>query len=116
MSPSQAQKAFAQFTLYTNAESCPMCAAAIRWAGFKEYVYGTSIDSLIRTGWGQIRISSQEVFQQSYDLPSPSRLIAEVLTNETDPYFAWQYDPSAPCPRGCGRPGPGKGCTSRGKD
>ena len=80
-----------------------MCASAIRWAGFKEYIYGTSIDSLIEKGWGQIRIASIEVFRESFDLPNSARLIGEVLTNETDPYFAWQYDPAAPCPSGCGR-------------
>ncbi|OTA88072.1 hypothetical protein M434DRAFT_34979 [Hypoxylon sp. CO27-5] len=103
LSTSEALEAFADLTLYTNAESCPMCASAIRWAGFREYVYGTSIDSLIAKGWSQIRISSMEVFRQSFDLPNPSRLIAGVLTNETDPYFFWQNDPEYPCPKGCSR-------------
>lgn len=103
LTPADALLAMAEFSLYTNAESCPMCASAIRWAGFKEYVYGTSIDTLIEKGWGQIRISSLEVFKQSFDLPYQSRLMAEVLTNETDPYFLWQYDPTYPCPAGCVR-------------
>ncbi|KAI1381417.1 cytosine deaminase [Hypoxylon crocopeplum] len=103
LAPSAAVAAFAGLTLYTNAESCPMCASAIRWAGFREYVYGTSIDTLIAQGWGQIRIASMEVFRQSFDLPNPGRLIAEVMTNETDPFFAWQYDPDYPCPKGCSR-------------
>ncbi|KAI1095135.1 cytosine deaminase [Rostrohypoxylon terebratum] len=105
LTPSEAVAAFPSLTLYTNAESCPMCASAIRWAGFREYVYGTTIDELIAKGWGQIRISSMEVFQQSFDLPYQSRLIAGVLTNETDPYFFWQYDPDYPCPKGCSRTG-----------
>lgn len=103
LSPAGALKAFAQLSLYTNAESCPMCASAIRWAGFREYVYGTSIDTLVEKGWGQIRISSLEVFRQSFDLPYQSRLMGEVLTNETDPYFLWQFDPEYPCPKGCAR-------------
>jgi len=103
LSPAEALLAFADLSLYTNAESCPMCASAIRWAGFKEYIYGTSIDTLIEKGWGQIRISWAEVFQQRFDLPYPSRLMGEVLTNETDPYFLWQYDPGYPCPKGCER-------------
>lgn len=82
-----------------------MCASAIRWAGFKEYIYGTSIDTLIEKGWGQIRINSIEVFRESFDLPTPTRLIGEVLTNETDVYFGWQYDLNAQCPDGCGRVG-----------
>lgn len=105
LTATEAAAAFADLSLYTNAESCPMCASAIRWAGFREYIYGTSIDRLIEKGWGQIRISSLDIFQQSFDLPYQSRLIAEVLTNETDPYFLWQYDPSYPCPKGCARSG-----------
>ncbi|KAJ2899482.1 hypothetical protein MKZ38_003039 [Zalerion maritima] len=93
MTASESQDAFTDLSLYTNAESCPMCASAIRWAGFKEYIYGTSIDTLIEKGWGQIRISSIEVFRQSFDLGTVTSLIAEVLTNETDPYFFWQYNP-----------------------
>ncbi|KAF2853029.1 hypothetical protein T440DRAFT_487522 [Plenodomus tracheiphilus IPT5] len=100
-----ALKAFADLSLYTNAESCPMCASAIRWAGFREYIYGTSIDTLVQNGWGQIRISSIEVFRESFDLPNQSRLIGGILTNETNPYFTWQYNPDYPCPTGCSRSG-----------
>ncbi|KAF1965211.1 hypothetical protein BU23DRAFT_593756 [Bimuria novae-zelandiae CBS 107.79] len=89
LSPAETLPAFSQLSLYTNAEICPMCASAIRWAGFKEYIYGTSMDTLIEKGWGQIRISSM--------------LVGEVLTNETDPYFLWQYDPDYACPEGCAR-------------
>jgi tRNA(Arg) A34 adenosine deaminase TadA len=105
LSPANAIAALTDLSLYTNAESCPMCASAIRWAGFREYIYGTSINTLIEKGWGQIRISSMEVFKESFDLPNPARLIAEVLTNETDPYFLWQFDSDYPCPMGCVRTG-----------
>ncbi|KAL2415800.1 hypothetical protein ABEF94_004749 [Exophiala dermatitidis] len=111
MTALEAQTAFSSLSLYTNAESCPMCASAIRWAGFKEYIYGTSIETLIAQGWGQIRISSVDVFSQSFDLTYPTRLIGEVLTNETDPYFLWQYNPSYPCPAGCHR-GTAGSCTT----
>lgn len=103
LSPAEAQAAFADLSLYTNAESCPMCASAIQWSGFREYVYGTSIDTLIRRGWGQIRIASADVFRQSYDMGATPRMLAGVLANETDGYFAWQYDPARGCPRGCRR-------------
>jgi len=46
----EASAALAELSIYTNAESCPMCASAIRWGGFKEYVYGTSIETLIKKG------------------------------------------------------------------
>jgi len=103
LSPRAALQAFKDLTLYTNAESCSMCTSAIRWAGFREYAYGSNIDTLIRRGWGQIRIPSIDIFAQSFDLPNPTRLIGEVLTNETDPYFSWQFDPEYKCPKGCGR-------------
>ncbi|KAK3323816.1 guanine deaminase [Cercophora scortea] len=103
LTPAQALAALGDLSLYTNAESCPMCASAIRWAGFKEYIYGTSIDTLIEKGWGQIRISSLDVVAQSFDLSKPTRLLGEILTNETDPYFSWQFDPSYSCPKGCKR-------------
>ncbi|CDO74135.1 hypothetical protein BN946_scf185043.g185 [Trametes cinnabarina] len=103
LTPSQAQAAFADLSLYTNAESCPMCASAIRWAGFREYVYGTSIETLILLGWAQIRIPSIEVFRQSFDLPHSARLMGGVLANETDPLFSWQFNPEFPCPAGCAR-------------
>ncbi|KAK0666809.1 cytidine deaminase-like protein [Cercophora samala] len=40
MTPAESLAAFKHLTIYTNAESCPMCAAAVRWAGFREYIYG----------------------------------------------------------------------------
>lgn len=110
MTASEAQDAFSELSLYTNAESCPMCASAIQWSGFSEYIYGTGIDTLIEKGWGQIRVGSMEIFRQSYDMGTTTRLIGEVLTNETDPYFFWQYDPSYSCPDGCRRSG--TTCTS----
>lgn len=128
LSPSEAQAAFTDFTLYTNAESCPMvrplsaqiyiltgkCASAIRWAGFREYIYGTSIDKLIQNGWGQIRVPSLDIIRASFDLGTSTRLLGNVLTNETDPLFQWQYDPSQPCPVGCSRTKDGQSCqTSR---
>ncbi|KAJ6020660.1 guanine deaminase [Penicillium herquei] len=110
LTATEAEAAFADLSLYTNAESCPMCASAIRWAGFREYIYGTSISRLIEKGWGQIRIASIDVFEASFDLPYSSRLIGNVLTNETDPYFLWQYDPTYLCPQGCSRTENGKIC------
>ncbi|KAJ5389129.1 guanine deaminase [Penicillium cataractarum] len=103
LTASEAQNAFSDLSVYTNAESCPMCASAIRWAGFREYIYGTSIAILTEKGWGQIQISSMEVFAASYDLPTQTGLIGNVLSNETDPYFLWQYNPAYPCPKGCSR-------------
>ncbi|RMY02062.1 hypothetical protein D0868_08162 [Hortaea werneckii] len=103
LTAAEASEVWPTLSLYTNAESCPMCASAIRWAGFREYIYGTSINTLIDKGWGQIRISSVDVFRQSLHLPNAGKLIADVLSNETDPYFSWQFDPESACPDGCSR-------------
>lgn len=86
----------------TNAESCPMCASAIRWSGFKEYVYGTTIQHNYNVGWGVITMSSYDVFQQTRQLPGyQTVMLGQALTNETDPLFSWQYNESYPCPNGC---------------
>lgn len=109
LSASEALAAFEELTLYTNAESCPMCASAIRWAGMREYVFGTSIETLVWMGWGQIDISSKEVFERSKGLRNSTGgtevyfLMGDVLTNETDVYFGWQFDEKGECPPGCGR-------------
>ncbi|KAF8250675.1 hypothetical protein K440DRAFT_541085 [Wilcoxina mikolae CBS 423.85] len=101
---------WADLSLYTNAEACPMCAAAIRWAGFKEYIFGTSIETLIERGWKQITISSEEVFRRSELLGTDTAIIGGVLRNETDRLFAWQWDGDGECPRGCGRTAGGGMC------
>lgn len=86
----------------TNAESCPMCASAIRWSGFKEYIYGTTIQHNYNVGWGVITMSSYDVFQQTRQLPGyQTIMLGQILTNETDPLFNWQYNESYPCPNGC---------------
>jgi len=80
-----------------------MCASAIRWSGFKECIFGTSIETLLEKGWDQISITSDKVFEESMKLPGRTRLMGSVLANETDPYFSWQFDKDYPCPKGCER-------------
>jgi tRNA(Arg) A34 adenosine deaminase TadA len=104
MTPTEIYAAWGDLSLYTNAESCPMCAAAIRWAGFKEYVYGTTIEHNYNAGWGVLTLSSYDIFQQSRALPGiQTMMLGSILTNETDPLFSWQYQPDAPCPNRCVR-------------
>ncbi|TVY22150.1 Cytosine deaminase, partial [Lachnellula hyalina] len=74
-SPEEIGGAWRELSLYTNAEPCPMCASAIRWAGFKECIFGTSIETLVEKGWGQISISADEVFAESMELPGRTRLV-----------------------------------------
>ena len=73
-------------TLYTTAEPCPMCMAAILWAGIPRVVFGTSIRQLQRLGWHQIDITSEEVARRT-----PFRsctLVGGVLAAECDALFA----------------------------
>jgi tRNA(Arg) A34 adenosine deaminase TadA len=51
--------------LYTTAEPCPMCMAAVLWAGIGTVVYGTSIPALVRAGWSQIDIRAEEVVRRT---------------------------------------------------
>ena len=110
LSAQETYHAWKDLTLYTTAEPCPMCASAIRWAGFRELVYGTSIDTLVEYGWMQIEISSREVFQRSPAFGNDTTIVGEVLTEETDPLFAWQFQHDAACPEGCRKDGAGTKC------
>lgn len=98
-----ALEAFQQLSLYTTAESCPMCASAIRWAGFKEYIYGTSIDQLIEYGIGQIDVSSRYIMQQARKVSGPDPyILGPIFTEKTNPYFRW-INSDVQCPNGCHR-------------
>jgi tRNA(Arg) A34 adenosine deaminase TadA len=105
LSPSEVQNTWHHLTLYTTAEPCPMCSSAIRWTGFKECVYATSASTLAENSWSLIHISSEQVFEQSRHLKPSTRLIANIASNETDPYFKWQNDLHAKCPGRCSRKG-----------
>ena len=61
-------------------------------------------------GWGQIDIGSTEVFERSQGLKDNTGvgggsyyLLGDVLANETDAYFGWQFDETTMCPEGCVR-------------
>lgn len=54
-----------RLVLYTTAEPCPMCQAAILWAGIETVVFGTSIRFLMEIGWRQIDIPADEVVRRS---------------------------------------------------
>ena len=111
LSPEETSEAWKQLSLYTTAEACPMCASAIRWAGFKEYVYATSSETLIEAVWPQMSINSRELFQRSGMVEPSTAILADVLRSETDGLFDWQFDSRAKCPAGCSRDGAGDACS-----
>jgi tRNA(Arg) A34 adenosine deaminase TadA len=56
---------WAELTLYTTAEPCPMCQAAILWAGIPRVVFGTSVRYLQSRGWWQIDILAEEIIRRT---------------------------------------------------
>lgn len=111
MTPAESLAAFKDLTLYTNAESCPMCAAAVRWAGFREYVYGVSIKELIELGWGQLDIGSEEVIGSGVGMrdKDPEVVLGGVGREQSKLLFGWQFV-RGECPGGCERGRVEEGC------
>lgn len=104
LSIQQAIEAYSELTIYTNGEPCPMCASAINWTGFREMVFGSRIRTLVGMGWPQIRVDSRKIFEESWDLRRRrTAWIADVLSNETDRVFEWQFQHEMKCPVGCAR-------------
>ncbi|KIW80973.1 hypothetical protein Z517_03996 [Fonsecaea pedrosoi CBS 271.37] len=111
LSGPDAIKALGDLSLYTTAEACPMCSSAILYGGFREYIFSTSIPTLRSHGWPQIIIRSREIFSRSVGRLAAhrTRIIGDVLANETEALFTWQYK-DGPCPGGCEKDGAGGGC------
>ena len=112
LSPREAIEAYADLTIYTNGEPCPMCAGAIIWTGFREMVFGSSIARLVEMGWPQIRVDSRTIFEGSWDVRKRRRTawIGGVLSEETDEVFKWQFQEGEECPVGCERKEAGGRC------
>lgn len=72
--------------LYTTAEPCAMCAAAITWTGLGTVIIATGIDTLTRFGVRQIDLACHDVLRAA---PSyRGRVITGVLSAETDRMYA----------------------------
>lgn len=71
--------------LFTTAEPCCMCQAAIIWSGIPKVVFGTSISTLAELGWNQFSYTAQQVTDAAQF--SDCQLIGNVLCDETDPLF-----------------------------
>lgn len=71
--------------LYTTAEPCCMCQAAILWAGVRRVVFGTSIPTLQRLGWHQIDLRAEDVIRRAPF--ADCELLGGVLEDECDTLF-----------------------------
>ncbi|KIW12133.1 hypothetical protein PV08_09408 [Exophiala spinifera] len=103
LSAADALKALSDLSLYTTAEPCPMCSSAILYGNFREYIYSTPIHGdhgLLAHGWPQIDLPSKDIFSKSLGRPVRTRIVPEVLLNETEGLFVWQFKDGA-CPAGC---------------
>jgi tRNA(Arg) A34 adenosine deaminase TadA len=75
-----------ELTLYTTAEPCPMCAAAIAWTRIGEVVIGTDMETISRLGISQIHIACTTVLRAAPFYQS--RLIVGILADRTDTLYA----------------------------
>ncbi len=71
--------------LYTTAEPCCMCQAAIVWAGIPKVVFGTSIATLAALGWSQFELTAQQLVDRTPF--AECEIIGGVLERECDELF-----------------------------
>lgn len=75
-----------KLSLYTTAEPCPMCSAAIYWAMIPKVIYGSSIPFLHDLFGRQIQIRASEILSKTPDFYN-CHLIGGVMENECDQLF-----------------------------
>ena len=66
-------------TIYSTTEPCPMCFAAIHWAGIDTVVYGTRIADVARLGFRELSISNRTMQRLG---GSAVRIVPGVLRDE----------------------------------
>ena len=75
-----------KLSLYSTAEPCPMCVAAIYWAGIPKVIYGSSIAFLHELFGRQIQVGAKEVLSKTPEFYSCS-LIGGVMKEDCDQLF-----------------------------
>jgi tRNA(Arg) A34 adenosine deaminase TadA len=78
-------------TLYSTTEPCPMCFAAIHWAGISRIVYAATIADAERAGFGELTISNIEMKRMG---GSPVQITPQLLCTEAVKLFEeWRANP-----------------------
>ncbi|QRR08518.1 nucleoside deaminase [Burkholderia sp. MS455] len=78
---------WADTTLYTTGEPCPMCMSAIAWAGIGGVVWASSIHIIRQSGIPQIDLGAREVATRATSFYRPSVFVGGVLAGLTDQMF-----------------------------
>lgn len=76
---------WSRLALYTTAEPCPMCQAAIGWAGISLVVYGVSTPFLASLGFHTFDLRAEEVAARNTF--SRCEIIGGVLQHECETLF-----------------------------
>ncbi|KAE8132243.1 hypothetical protein BDV38DRAFT_275263 [Aspergillus pseudotamarii] len=78
----------------------------------------TNCTAILADPYGRFRLTASEaqaafvgltLYTNAESCPM-TVLIGDVLANETDPYYLWQFDPAYPCPDDCSHFGNGTRC------
>jgi tRNA(Arg) A34 adenosine deaminase TadA len=77
--------AWSRLALYTTAEPCPMCQAAIGWAGIGLVVYGASTPFLATLGYDVINLRAEDVARHTAF--NHCQVIGSVLEAECEALF-----------------------------
>lgn len=75
-----------KLSLYTTAEPCPMCAAAIYWSMIPKVVYGSSIAFLHELFGRQIQVGAEEILSKTPDFYN-CHLIGGVMEDKCNQLF-----------------------------
>lgn len=75
-----------KLSLYTTAEPCPMCAAAIYWAMIPKVIYGSSISFLHELFGRQIQVGAENILSKTPDFYN-CHLLGGVMEKECNQLF-----------------------------
>lgn len=78
-------------TLYSTTEPCPMCFAAIHWAGIDQIVFGAAIADAALAGFSELSISNLDMKRMG---GSPVQIVPAFMADEAAALFQeWKTSP-----------------------